>query len=253
MTDSPHTPGPATPDPRTITHRTYDAVHSTFDSHAMSVIYGEPGIGRTLLVHKALNTVAGHRVVDLTGHCSPRATLRSLRHALLDQLPPLPRPYTSSRVDPLIIRHLTVAPHMIVCEEPGAYSGAGLKYLRWLWDCGHGHRPAVLLLSGPRIPQELQDSPHLRARIWSWYRIPPLPPGQTPLLLAGLHPLWRDVDPQLITYADAHGLAGRLGLWQRFTSHLVTATEVFQTTAVTRRLIDWALARTLTFPAAGLV
>lgn len=139
-------------------------------AHAMAVIHGEAGLGKTYAVDDAVATVQVPVVwTSFPSRPTPKMVATTLLEALTGRATRLHRTRATSR----LVELLADRDRLLVIDESQLLTGACLELLRYLHD-QPTTRFGLLLVGGNGTWQVLSREPMLASRIFRRVRFPPL-------------------------------------------------------------------------------
>ena len=191
------------------------AVGHVLDAHAMGVVHGPAGMGKTYAVESAL---AARRRPGLWASFPSRPTMRLVAAALYEQLTGSTASRGHSRfvLMDAVIEELSVRPRTVVIDEAQRLNTECIEFLRHLHD-HPATRFALLLVGGDGAWQVLSAQPMLRSRIYRRVRLEPLTAAQVCELIPRFHPVYDGVEGELLLEVDDHLAHGNLRDWASFT------------------------------------
>jgi len=184
---------------------------------AMGAVYGLAGLGKTFATEAAVENV------DIPVHWIrplKRSTMRMVADSLLFELTgfehrgPLPR-LTRTLTDVLAERL-----RLIVVDEAQRLNEECIEYLRHLHDDPMTDF-ALLLVGGNDCWRVISRHPMVASRVVRRVEFKPLTTQQVLQLIPTYHPLYRDIDPELLLFVDDHFAHGNFRDWASFTAAAV--------------------------------
>ncbi|MFC7963271.1 AAA family ATPase [Streptomyces cinereoruber] len=219
-----------------------DTVVDTVESRAMSVIYGDAGLGKSFGTRATIQEMNPDLILPLD-FARSRPGPKDLREELFHQMNlSCKMPGTPTAFDKLLRETLPRRPYVIVCDEAQQYRRENFEFLRKLWDTCDP-KPAVLFIGGREAYETLQSDPALASRIYIRLEILAMTEDEVLKTVPDSHPVWRDVDVLLLKRVDTQYALGSFREWAKVTKHVIKGLEHFGTDAVDDRLVDWALKR----------
>jgi hypothetical protein len=215
-------------EPLRLTHR---AVADLRRAHAMGVVHGDAGLGKTFAVEDAMLTSTQMAEACWTSVGS-RLTLRQLTLDLLGLLTRRQFDTTRHKATYELIEILAERPRLLILDESQRLSSDGIELLRHLHD-HPATQFALLLVGGNGCWEVLSREPMLRSRIYRRIHFQPLSPQQVLEVLPGYHPLYAQTDPDLLSLVDESYAHGNWRAWASFTR---TALELATQTGRVRLL-----------------
>ncbi len=162
-------------EPLRLTHR---AVADLRRAHAMGVVHGDAGLGKTFAVEDAMLTSTQMAEACWTSVGS-RLTLRQLTLDLLGLLTRRQFDTTRHKATYELIEILAERPRLLILDESQRLSSDGIELLRHLHD-HPATQFALLLVGGNGCWEVLSREPMLRSRIYRRIHFQPLSPQQVP-------------------------------------------------------------------------
>ncbi|MFI5808678.1 ATP-binding protein [Streptomyces sp. NPDC051561] len=151
-----------------------DTVIDTVESKAMSVIYGDPGLGKSFSTRATIQEMNPDLILPLD-FARSRPGPKDLREELFHQMRlNCKMPGTATAFDKLLREALPRRPYVIVCDEAQQYRRENFEFLRKLWD-NCDPQPAIVFVGGREAYETLQ--PMWRTR-WA---VPDPEYGENPL------------------------------------------------------------------------
>ncbi|MEU7067674.1 ATP-binding protein [Streptomyces sp. NPDC046161] len=223
--------------------QTQDTIRETIEARAMSVIYGDAGLGKTFATRAALAQVDPDLLLSLE-FARSRPGPKDLREELFTQMRLAGRmPGTPTPFDRLLLSALPRRPYVIVCDEAQQYRRQCFEFVRNLWDnCSTG-RPAVVFVGGHEAFETLQSDPALASRIYIRQEVLAMSEEEVLKVVPLIHPVWAGVDAQLVRHIDTVMADGSMRQWAKITYHVLEGLRRHTGGQVDRPLLDWALAR----------
>lgn len=189
------------------------AVADAVDASAMAVLHGAAGLGKTFAVEDALAAPALPLLwVSFPSRPTPRLVAATLLETITEQPTRLDRFAIIGR----LVEHLAQTPTIMVVDESQLLTSDCIELLRYL----HDHRTtrfAMVLVGGNGTWRVLSREPMLASRVYRRVRFQTLSRAAVLAAIPNYHPLYRDVDPQLIALIDDLFAHGNLRHWAAFT------------------------------------
>ncbi len=189
------------------------AVRDAIELEAMGVIHGPAGTGKTF----AWRTAAAEVDVPLCAVQFPsRPSMLRVAQVLLRELTgAIPR---GSRfvLSDMLMDLLSEQPRLVLIDEAQWLNKECIEYLRHLHD-DPDSRFALLLVGGDGCWQVLSREPMLRSRLYHRVAFSPLTPAAVLRVIPRFHPVYRDVDPELLALIDERFAHGFFREWVTFT------------------------------------
>ncbi|MFE3584636.1 AAA family ATPase [Streptomyces vinaceus] len=223
--------------------RIQDTIRETIEARAMSVVYGEAGLGKSFATRAALAQVDPDLVLSLE-FARSRPGPKDLREELFTQMrlggkmPGTPTPF-----DRLLLAALPRRPYVIVCDEAQQYRRQCFEFVRNLWDNCSAGRPAVVFIGGHEAFETLQSDPALASRIYIRQEVLAMSEEEVLTVVPLVHPVWAGVDAQLIRHIDTVMADGSMRQWAKITYHVLEGLRRDPGGQLNRRLLNWALDR----------
>ncbi|GAA4593257.1 hypothetical protein GCM10023194_57140 [Planotetraspora phitsanulokensis] len=207
----------------------------------MGCIYGDAGLGKTLAVNQALRALAPDCTIRL--QFRSRSRTRDIRHLLFDALEIDGTPATKPIVlDHLLKRVLSERFRVLVCDEAQWMLPECFEYWRYLWDdpCTE---LALVFVGGGDCYQKLRSESVLSSRIRIWQQFHRMTGDQVLKSIPEYHPLWANVDPDDILFADSHACNGNFRAWAKLTAHAVIALSKSERATLDRQFLARLVSR----------
>ncbi|MER6781180.1 MULTISPECIES: ATP-binding protein [unclassified Streptomyces] len=223
--------------------RVQDTIVEAVEAKAMSLVYGQAGLGKTFATRAALARLDPDLVLSLE-FARSRPGPKDLREELFVQMrlggkmPGTPTPF-----DRLLLASLPRRPYVIVCDEAQQYRRPCFEFVRNLWDNTGRDRPAVIFVGGREANDTLQSDPALASRICTRCEVLAMSEAEALKVVRAMHPVWEGAEEGLLAHVDRVHAGGSMREWARATHHVIKGLEQFQTGAVDLRVVDWALAQ----------
>jgi len=205
---------------------TEKAIKDVMRFYGMGAIVGPAGLGKTFAVSHALESFVGD-VVRVT--FDTRATPKLVADRLMVTLTGRRAGRTKYEIAEEMLSVLAEKPRLIVIGEAQNLNRDCFETLRYLHDDEHTSF-ALLFDGGDGCWDVLNKERMLHSRIDRRVAFEPLPTAELPALLPSYHPIYQDVDPNLLLAIDKSLARGRLREWAKFTQ---TAAEICAALAVT--------------------
>ncbi|MGN9846540.1 AAA family ATPase [Nonomuraea sp. H19] len=192
-------------------------IQQVIEKNAMMCVHGNAGTGKTFCVNEALRCLACDRSYRIELRDGPTPTF--IREALFSALgvagkpPQRPAPF-----DRLLKEVLAEEPRVLVCDEAQRQPKKCFEYWRSLWD-DPKTKIAVIFVGGEGCFEVLKNEPMLSSRIFIWQEFCKMEPEQVLNVITDFHPIWSDVDDELILLADNLSGHGNFRNWAKITSH----------------------------------
>jgi len=188
---------------------------------ALGVIHGAAGLGKTFAVETAIEVLGDGWEAIWLGFPS-RPTMRLIAVELFAALTGSHQHQDRFRLTRLIKAELAVHPRMIVVDEAQNLNRECIEFLRHLGE-DDNRRSATLLVGGDGCWEVLSREPMLRSRVYRRVSFRPLGPEQVLGAVRRFHPLYQEVDDDLIVLVDCYCGHGNFRNWASFT---LTAVEL---------------------------
>lgn len=220
-----------------------DNIRETIEARAMSLIYGDAGLGKTFATRATLAEVDPDLLLSLE-FARSRPGPKDLREELFHQMrlggkmPGTPTPF-----DRLLLTSLPRRPYVIVCDEAQQYRRQCFEFVRNLWDNCQAGRPAVVFVGGREAYDTLQSDPALASRIYIRQEVLAMSEEEVLRVVPCTHPVWIGVEPGILKHIDTVQAGGSLREWAKVTHHVLEGLKRFKAKQADRAVIDWALAR----------
>lgn len=213
---------------------TVRAVRDASTGHAMAVVHGDAGLGKTYAVDDA---AAGVDVPVVWTTFPSRPTPRLVAATLLEQLTGRPTRLDRFRATSRLVELLADAERLVVIDESQLLTGDCLELLRYLHD-QPTTRFGLVLVGGNGTWQVLSREPMLASRVFRRVCFAPLRRDEVLERLPAYHALYADCSPDLIAMVDDVFAHGNLRHWAAFT---LSARQL--AAEVGRPILDEQLAR----------
>ena len=210
------------------------AIADLLESEAMGAVVGPAGLGKTFAIEHAVES-RGEEVVTLGFEARP--TMRLVADRLLHALTGAPEWGTRFAMTDKLMNRLAERRRLIVIGEAQNLNRDCFEYLRHLHD-DPATRFALLFDGGDGCWEVLAREPMLRSRIYRRVAFSPLSDADVLALIPGYHPIYTDVEPELLVLINDKAANGRLRSWAAFTQ---TASSICRGLGASR--IDPAIAR----------
>jgi DNA transposition AAA+ family ATPase len=189
------------------------AVTGAVARQAMAVIHGSAGLGKTYTVDELVDELQ-LRVLwtSFPSRSTPRSVAAELSRQLSGRRTRLDRFTIIAR----LVEHLADGPQAIVVDESQLLTGDCIELLRYL----HDHRAtrfALVLVGGDGTWAVLSREPMLASRVYRRVRFRPLSRPDVLGAIPAYHPIYADVDGELIGLVDDHFAHGNMRNWAAFT------------------------------------
>lgn len=221
--------------------RLRDNLTDVVEARAMMCVHGDAGLGKTLSVNASLRALAPEEVCRVQFRARP--TPRDIRHVLFDALglggSPPARPI---EFDSLLKRALSERPRVLVCDEAQWLSRECFEFWRHLWDDPRTDI-AIVFVGGGDCYRVLRREPMLSSRVYVWQEFRRMTLEQVIDVIPVYHPVWAEVDAELIAYADLHAAHGNFRAWSKVTSHVLTALRRLERGEIDRDVMQWVFSR----------
>lgn len=205
--------------------------------HAISLFFGEPGVGKTTAAQAIADSFAEGEggVVKLTTAPNPRM----LANAILERLTGVFHDETRWQAARTLTLELRERPRMVIVDEA---QNAGLDCIEWLRSL-HEEVPGrltLLFVGGPQVRARVMRSPQLTRRIFQPTAFRALPAATVLATIRSFHPIYEEAAEELILDVDrrhCHGNFGQLNITayeMRHEQGLSTITEQIADLAIRR-------------------
>ena len=197
------------------------AVIDAVERRAMAVIHGSAGLGKTYTVDELVDELP-LRVLwtSFPSRPTPRAVAADLYEQLSGRRTRLDRFTIIAR----LVEHLADGPQAVVVDESQLLTGDCIELLRYL----HDHRAtrfALVLVGGNGTWAVLSREPMLASRVYRRVRFQPLTRTDVLGAIPVYHPIYADVDSELIGLVYDHFAHGNMRNWAAFTSSALSLIE----------------------------
>ncbi|MGQ0575844.1 MAG: AAA family ATPase [Pseudonocardia sp.] len=196
------------------------AIADLIAAQAMGAIHGPAGLGKTFAVettlHRHATGGAGAPTVVWASFPS-RPTMRLVAATLLSELTGVPAGRRDRfALTAMLLEELAGPNRVLVIDEAQRLNTDCIELLRHLHD--HPLTSFTLLLvGGDGTWQVLSREPMLRSRIYRRVGFVPLAAAQVGALIPTFHPIYADVDAELVVFIDDQFAHGNLRDWAAFT------------------------------------
>ncbi|MDR7276002.1 ATP-binding protein [Catenuloplanes atrovinosus] len=220
--------------------RAQQIVAYTARHEAVSVIYGDTGLGKTYAMRRGARKLLEARArgdrteVTLTQFPMDWTRLQ-IAKTLLKSITGEDFVGNNGKATNRLLDVLTATPRLLIVDEAQQLNEKSIEFLRFLHDHDET-RFGLLFVGGNGCWRVLSSKPMLRSRISQRQEFKALLPVEVPSLMRAYHPLYRDADDDLITYVDESYANGQWRSWAIFSFNAV---EVAQ--RVGRSHIDWEI------------
>ena len=206
-------------------------VADTASFQAVGVIHGPAGLGKTFATRLATTRLPadpqcpdGEGLPVCTIAFPSRPTMRLVADLLLQALNGTSPDRQANRfyLTAALVRELAHRPRLIVVDEAQRLSEECIELLRYLHD--HDDTTfGLLYVGGNGCWQVLGRQPMLRSRVWRRLTFTPIPDTQVPSIIRAYHPLFHDVDDELLLQVNTRFAHGIWRNWALFaaTAHLL--------------------------------
>ncbi|NEC14006.1 ATP-binding protein [Streptomyces sp. SID8014] len=219
-----------------------DTVIDTIESRAMSVIYGDPGLGKSFSTRATIQEMNPDLILPLD-FARSRPGPKDLREELFHQMRlNCKMPGTPTAFDKLLRESLPRRPYVIVCDEAQQYRRENFEFLRKLWD-NCDPQPAIVFVGGREAYETLQSDPALASRIYIRLEILAMTEDEILKTVPDSHPVWRGVDEALLKRIDTQYALGSFREWVKVTKHVLKGMEHLGAGTVDETVVEWALGR----------
>ncbi|MFE9393580.1 AAA family ATPase [Streptomyces sp. NPDC006784] len=223
-----------------------EAIGHTVAARGIGCVFGQPGVGKTVAAHHALDLLPSRTPAWRTV-IAVRPDLPQLRECLLEAcgLPAASLAHSAQAADRALKETLR-QPGVLFLDDAHRLPPSLLDYLRLLWD--EPGTAAALVLCGATSEQAIDNVPAVRSRVLTWHQTAGLEPDQLTETLTEFHDIWADAEPADIAWADSTVACGNFRTWAKITSHLYALVQRNPRTHVDRPMIEQACARLRTYP-----
>lgn len=196
-----------------------ELIAAATEAQAMAAIYGAAGTGKTFAVHETVSDMPAQSWVHLDFRCRP--TLRDIRQALhRNQGHDAYLGAGMFESDEALKGLLAEVPRLVVIDEAQWLNRECFEYLRHLHDDPRT-RFSLLFVGGPGCFEVLRREPMLNSRLYAHLRFEPLSWDEVRAIIPLYHPVYRDVDVDLLALVDGACCHGNFRMWAKFTHHVV--------------------------------
>ncbi|MDT0612650.1 ATP-binding protein [Streptomyces lancefieldiae] len=215
-------------------------IRAAIEAKAMICIYGQAGNGKSFAVNASLRELAPKLTRRIQFRARP--STRDLRHELFHALGLQGRPPSHAIEFDRMLRGALEEPHVLVCDEAQWLSKLCFEYLRYLWDDADSDL-TIVFTGGNGCFEMLQSEPMLESRVYAWQEIDRMPLDEVLAVVPAFHPLWTDVDPDLIALCDQEASHGNFRAWAKITHHLTVGMKELGRGCVDEDLLRWAYSK----------
>jgi DNA transposition AAA+ family ATPase len=218
---------------------TAQAVADLIDSEAMGAVVGPAGLGKTFAIAHALET-RSEPVLQLTFEARP--TMRLVADRLLNTLTGSPWSGTRFAMTAQLMERLSERRRLVVIGEAQNLNRDCFEYLRHLHD-DPATRFGLLFDGGDGCWEVLAREPMLHSRIYRRVAFTALSDDDVLALIPRYHPIYTDVDPELLLLINDKAANGRLRSWAAFTLTAVAICGRRGASRVDSEITDSAIAQ----------
>lgn len=200
---------------------TIRAVESLVQRNAIGAIYGDSGLGKSFAIEYAAALMRRRRGVE------PHIVVIGERPNQSDMLVSVLDELTGRANDGKrrhLIRDLTSVlserPRLLIVDEAQALNKPCFETLRHIHD-DPGTGFALAFVGGHGAKQVLYGHPHLRKRVHVWTGFRKLTADEVMRHMPKYHPLYAEIDQDLLLYIDDYYGHGNFRDWADFTVHAV--------------------------------
>lgn len=190
------------------------AIDDCVAARAMGVVHGVAGVGKTFsLEHHLAQRPALETVwIDSVQRPTMRRLAQELMFALTGAKPP------GVRTDMLdeLVAVLSDTPRLVIIDEAQRLNHECIDFFRYLHDRRQTDF-ALILAGGNNCWEVLSREPMLRSRVWRRVHIRPMTEQAVLQHIPGYHPIYEDVDLELLVWIDERFAHGVLRDWAAFT------------------------------------
>jgi hypothetical protein len=200
---------------------------------AIGAAYGAAGLGKTYSTEAAVEglDIAVHWFTPLN-----RSTMKMVADALLYEITAVEHHGSLSRMTRTLVGVLAERPRLVVVDEAQRLNQECIEYLRHLHD--HPDTDfALLLVGGNRCWEVITKHPMVESRIARRIEFKPLTNMQVLRLLPKYHPLYTNVDPELLLLVDDCYAHGNFRSWANFTVSAIDLCREFDIPDLTEDII----------------
>jgi hypothetical protein len=221
---------------------TRDNLTDVIDAKAMMCVHGDAGLGKTLSVNASLRELL---TPEMTCRVQFRArpTPRDIRYTLFDALgiggTPPRKPI---EFDLLLKDVLSERFRVLMCDEAQWMSRECFEYWRHLWD-DRRTDIAIVFVGGGDCYRVLSREPMLSSRVYIWQEFRRMTTEQVLRVIPAFHPIWKGIDADTLTFADAHAGHGNFRNWAKLTAHTVRALSKLDREKVDQEVLGWVFAK----------
>ena len=201
---------------------TRQAIADLVDAEAMGAIVGSAGLGKTFAIGHTLQE-RHEPVISLTFEARP--TMRLVADRLMHALTGAPGKGTRFAMTDQLLSALSERTRLVVIGEAQNLNRDCFEYLRHLHD-DPGTRFSLMFDGGDGSWEILAREPMLRSRIYRRVAFAPLTDADVLALIPTYHPIYAEIDPELLILINDKAGNGRMRNWAAFTA---TAASICRT------------------------
>lgn len=196
------------------------AVRHVLEINGLGLVYGDAGNGKTFAVRAALTSAHSESVLPAWIDITPEPTLKSVTRQMLSAVTGMRHDGDRYQLTDTLIDVLSEGPTVLVLDEAQRLSREAIEQVRHLHDQPGTHF-AVILVGGHGCWNVISRYPMLQSRIQRIVRFSPLTDREVLEFIPSFHPVYEDVDPEVLMEIDRRFAHGRLRDWAKFTQVMV--------------------------------
>lgn len=190
------------------------AIDDCVDAHAMGVVHGVAGVGKTFSLehHLAQRPEIETVWVDSVQRPTMRRLAQELMFGLTGAKPP------GGRTDMLdeLVALLSDKPRLVIIDEAQRLNHECIDFFRYLHDRRQTEF-ALILAGGNNCWEVLSREPMLRSRVWRRVHIRPMTEQAVLQHIPGYHSIYDGIDLELLLWINERFAHGVLRDWAAFT------------------------------------
>ncbi|MFF9378189.1 AAA family ATPase [Streptomyces griseoluteus] len=201
--------------PTRATRLNAENIKTILDADSMMCVHGGVGLGKSLAAERNLYDLAPD--TSLYARYPREVPLKHFRADLMDALGLPADDARDRRLSERLVLEALQTPRALIVDEAQALGPAVYEYIRYLSE----DTPlSVVFVGGENCYQRLRRQAALASRIAIWQAFAPLTTKEVLEHIPAYHPLWKDVSPDDLLWANEAACHGNFRTWARFT-HLV--------------------------------
>lgn len=208
------------------------ATDDIVDEMEIGVVHGPAGIGKTYAVQHAMGR---QQLPVVYLQADKRTTPKGITREVLAAVTGFDQDAPRYELREQLMNVLAETPRLVVIDEAQSLGYQGIEHLRYLHD-DRRTTFALMLVGGPDCWRILSRYPQLRSRVYRREEMRPLTEQELLMIIPQYHPVWADVEPELILLADEFA-RGHFREWRNLTKTAVRTLEREDTEILTEDLI----------------